>query len=633
MLKFIRRAAETWVVKLLLGLLVVAFSTWGISYVFTGTSVQGVAVVGGEPVTQAEFAQAFQNELNAQSQQGQAMTKDQAIAAGLDDQVLNRLVYQEALVRAARDAGVRISDAQVARAIADLPTFKNGLGFDRLSFQRLLSTLQMTEKQFTELVRGDKARGLILDSLTGPITVPDVMVNLYYGYQTETRSADFFQIDAGKLEVQQPTDDELMSYYENNQNRFMAPEYRKFTAVSIRKSDLEKDIEVSEDDLKQAYENARAKYAVPEKRVLSQIVVDSEEQAKKLYDELQGGADFDKVAQEAGKSQEDTKLGEMTLEDMEAINLDLAARAFSLQEPGIAMPVQTPFGWHIVRISKIEPSSTRPLDEVKDELRAEIVKDRVVDMIFDLSNQVQDALASGSTLEEVAMQFGLPLVNPPMMDESGFAPDGTRVTDAPSTDVIKMAFETDPGAYPEVKEVGDDYAVVRVDDVRDAAVRPFADVRDQARQALLDVRHREAAKELAEKLKMRAESGDGLEMLAQETNAVFRQVDDIGRNGANAPAIFGNEAMQALFQTAKDGVATTVGSDGQDYVVMKVTNVTRKDPSQDQAGRTQLTRILDQVLYNQILEEYRIALFDKYDVRIYPQIAARAISADVQDVQ
>jgi len=626
MLNYLRKTASSWVVKLLLGLLVVAFASWGIADVFTGVSSQGVATVGDMEVTQTEYARAFQNELNNRSQNGQVITREEAIAAGLNNVVLDRLIYQTALVEAAKDAGLRISDATVARTIRDLPTFKNGLGFDRLSFQRLLSTLNLTEKELTTMIRDDKARGIILDAITGPITVPKTMINLYYAYQTEERAAAFFQIDAGALEVEAPTNDEMMAYYNTNQSQFMAPEYRKFTAIRIDRADLEKTVQVSDEDLQTAYDNAGTKYAVPEKRTLSQIVVDSEEQAKKLYDEIKGGKDFDAVAKEAGKTEEDTTLGEMSLKDLEAVNLDVAARAFGLTEPGITEPVKSPFGWHIVRVSAIQPASTRPLDEVKDELRANIAKDRVVDMIFDLSNQVQDALASGAMLEDVAMDFDLPVASPPLMDQSGFAQDGTRVTDAPRSSIITLAFGTEPGSYPEVMEDGDNYVVVRVDNVVPAAVRSFEDVKDNVEQAMLDIRHREAARKLGDTLKARAEGGESLESLAEETKAVFRQQEAIGRNGANAPAIFGNETMQALFQTPRDGIATAVGSDGQDYVVLKVTKIDHKDPAQDPAGTAQLDRILNEVLYNQVLEEYRQALYDRYDVRVYPNMATSAIS-------
>src|SRR5699024_5593195 len=154
------------------------------------------------------------------------------------------------------------------------------------------------------------ARSIILDAITGPITVPQTMLNLYYAYQTEDRAAAFFQIDAGALEVEAPTADELMAYYSANQNQFMAPEYRKFTAIRIDRADLAKTIQVSDEDLQTAYENAGTQYAVPEKRTLSQIVVDTEEQAQKLYDEIQAGKDFDTVAKETGKTEEDITLGE-----------------------------------------------------------------------------------------------------------------------------------------------------------------------------------------------------------------------------------------------------------------------------------------------------------------------------------
>ena len=55
----------------------------------------------------------------------------------------------------------------------------------------------------------------------------------------------------------------------------------------------------------------------------------------------------------------------------------------------------------------IEPGQSRPLDEVRDELRAALAQERAADLAFERANQVEDALAGGATLEEAAKRFGL----------------------------------------------------------------------------------------------------------------------------------------------------------------------------------------------------------------------------------
>ena len=632
MLNFMRRAASTVVMKFLMGILVVSFAAWGVSYVFVGGGKRGVASVGGVLISEAAYSKEFQDELNNRNRDGKAsLDARQAIALGIDKQVLQRMVYREMLIQAANKAGLRVDDKEVAKVIRGLPVFQGDLGFDRLTFQSFLSQINMTESQLTELIRADTARQALLNAVIGPVTVPRSMVNLYYGYQTEERSIDFFQVESQKLDVAAPTEDDLQAYYKDHPGEFMAPEYRGFTSLAIRQADLGNTIEVSDEDLQKAYEASASEYLQPETRTISQIVVPTEEEANKLAQEVAGGASFADIAKEAGKSLDDTKLGEVTLDQLEALNKDVAAAAFAPKEPTITKPVKSNFGWHILDVTAINPASTKPLEEVKDQVRKKLVEDRVVDEMYDLSNKAQDALSGGATVEEVAKEFNLHLEKTPLIDASGFGTDGVKLPNAPSQEVIDKAFDTAQDAYPELEQMDDkDFLLVRIDEVVPATERPFDTVRDKVNQAVMANRRREAAAKKAEELKAQAESGEDLKALAEANGFVFRQAMDVGRTGKNAPAIFGQETANAMFSAPKDGVFTAVGSDGVDYVVAKVTGIKHGDPSGDLPGTTQLTQVLKQVLSNNIMDEWEAALNAELDVKIYPQLAAQAIDPNAQ---
>lgn len=632
MLNFMRRAASTWVAKILLGLLVVSFGIWGASDFLSNAGKRGVASVGGILITPNQYAQAFQDELNRRNRNGKAsLDSKSAMAMGIDRQVLQRLVYQEMLSQAAKRMGLRVNDEEVAKAIRALPVFQGDLGFDRLTFQQVLAQMNMTESQFADLIRGDTARQALLNSMLAPVKVPTAMINLYYAYQTEQRSLNFFQIQADKMKVDAPSDDDLQAYYKAHPNQFMAPEYRSFTSVQIRAEDLKKKVDISDEDLKKAYEQSAAQYVKPETRTISQIVLPKEDEAKALYEKIKGGMSFADAAREAGKNPKEISLGDMTLDQMESLNKDVAAAAFAPKKPTVTAPVKSQFGWHILDITKITPSSTKPFDEVKDQVRDKLAEDRVVDDMFEISNKAQDALSGGATVEEVAMKFDLPLVKTPLIDEKGFGPDGVKVKDAPSQEVIDRAFATQQNAYPELKETKNkDFLLVRVDDVQPATLRAFDTVQEKVRQAVMDQRRTAAAAKLAGELKAKAEKGESLKDLAEASDLGFRQVADIGRNGRNAPAIFGQATMQALFSAPRNGVFDAVGSAGHDYVVGRVTGIKHEDPSKDLPGTTQLTEVLKQVISDDIMAQYEQALNTELDVKIYPQLAREAIDPDAQ---
>ena len=83
-------------------------------------------------------------------------------------------------------------------------------------------------------------------------------------------------------------------------------------------------------------------------------------------------------------------------------NNALADAAFATPVGGVSEPVQTDFGWHVLKITGIEAPTSRPLAQVHDELRADLASEKAADLAFERANKVEDALAGGATLEEVA---------------------------------------------------------------------------------------------------------------------------------------------------------------------------------------------------------------------------------------
>jgi peptidyl-prolyl cis-trans isomerase D len=628
MLNFIRSLAHTWIVKLLLGLLVVAFASWGIADVFISPSGKYVAKVAGVEISQADFAREFQNALNQQSQGGQKMSVQDALAQGLDAQVLDRLIFQQIVWQAATDAGIEMPEDSVIDDIRNIQIFQRSGVFDEFAFKGFLQQAQMTQEQFVDVMKADGARRTLMEALLGPIAVPDVETDLYYRYQTEKRDADFFQIVAERLPVDAPSDADVKAYYDAHHESFMAPEYRSFAVLSVSPADLQSGIEVSDADLKAAYEQSKNLYQQPEKRALAQIVVDSEDAANALKKKIDGGETFAAAAKEAGKAESDTSLGDMTEADLTAINADLAKAAFSAEKPGIVGPVKSPFGWHIIDVLKITPASTKPIDEVQDQLKADIVKERAKDKMFDLTAKIQDALSAGSALDQIATEFKAKLVNFTAIDAAGRTADGKTAENLPSQPVIDQAFATQPGAYPEMKPLEDgSYYVVRVDSVTPATLKPYDVAKADAQKDLTAERQADAAKTLAEKLKDQAAKGEDFVALAKEADTVVRQVKDVTRVGQGAPAVFGPDAVEALFNAKKGEPLALSGSSGGDYIVARVTAATAGDPAVDVAGRNQMKGILDQVFQNNVLEQLRMGLLGKYKVEAYPAIARQAVNS------
>ena len=129
-----------------------------------------------------------------------------------------------------------------------------------------------------------------------------------------------------------------------------------------------------------------AKAMKPEEEVHARhILVENEEEAKKIAARLKGGEDFAKVAAEAskdpGSKAEGGDLGWFTKERMVA---PFAEAAFKMQPGQISDPVKTQFGWHVI---KVEEKRTKPVPsfaEMKDQVDQYLVRKAQQDIILKL---------------------------------------------------------------------------------------------------------------------------------------------------------------------------------------------------------------------------------------------------------
>ena len=119
-------AAGTWVAKLLLFMLVISFAIWGISgQMIGGFGSSHVIAAGGTTVSLKEYRLAYERQVQIMSQQlGTRLTREQAVAFGVDQQVLAQLVTGAVLDEQARKLGLGVSKDRLAQLARDDPAFK-----------------------------------------------------------------------------------------------------------------------------------------------------------------------------------------------------------------------------------------------------------------------------------------------------------------------------------------------------------------------------------------------------------------------------------------------------------------------------------------------------------------------------
>ncbi len=333
MLGTLRNAAGTWVAKALLSLLVVSFAVWGISGRLAGTIAghHSVITAGGTSVSVTEYRLAYDRQINAMSQQfGQRLTREQARAVGVENQVLAGLVSGAVLDEQARKLGLGLSKDRLAELTRDDPAFKGQDGkFDRRMFDYVLRQVGMRPEDYLKNRAQVAVRQQIVEAVTDGMKAPDAFLKAVALYRGEDRTIDYLVLPKSLVEpIEAPSDSTLNAYFEANKKVYAAPEYRKFSYVRLEPQDIMDPGSISDSQVKDDYEKNKERYTTPEMRTVEQLVFKSTDAAQAALDSLKAGATFDKLVAAQGKTEADTVLG--TLSKDKIPDKAVADAAFSL---------------------------------------------------------------------------------------------------------------------------------------------------------------------------------------------------------------------------------------------------------------------------------------------------------------
>lgn len=627
MLAAIRNSLNSWIVKALFLLLIASFAVWGIGdFVTGGGRERTVARVGDATVSLAEATEAYQRELaQLRRSLGGQFEPTGPIRQAIAEAALSRLTALRALDLEAERIGVVVPDDALREAVFAAEVFRGADGrFSRVQFQAFLRNQGLTEQRFLDLLRGDLARGQVVGSVRVGALAPDALAAALFAYRNERRVADLVELPfVAAPAPPEPTEEQLTRYYENNPDLFTAPEYRAVTFLLLTLEDVAREIEIPEAALRAAYEERRTDFSSPERRVIAQVVVRDEEQARAIAEAWAAGAPLANIVAEAEASGGTAGvLGRLSRDEVPLPAL--AAAAFALPAGRVSEPIRSPFGWHVVRVEEIEPATERALDEVRDELRAQVARERAADLIYTRANRVEDSIAAGMTLEQVARVHGLRLLTFASIDAGGRGPDGEPLDlDGLPEEALQGAFDAGPGAIPRLTEARDgSFYALSLDGITPPALRPFAAVAAEVRASWEREQRRRAMEEEAAALLAAVREGVALEEAARRRGWTPRRTPPFRRDGAEAGAP-PPQMTQALFALAR-GEATMIETPSG-FLVGSVVAI--EAAGDDRAGRERITREIAGAIADDLEAQFLEALRTRAGVRIDAN-ATRLIAGD-----
>ncbi len=620
------------IMAVVMGLIILSFAIWGIGDIFRGFGADKLAQVGGEEITVQAFRSAYQSQLQRLQQQSRRnVTNEEARQFGIDRQTLSRLISNAALDQQARALDLAIGDQEIAKAITNDPALKGPSGrFDRVRFEEVLRDNGLTEKGFVREQRAFYLRQEITDALTHGLQLPKAMLEAIHRYQTESRNVDYVILPASAAGVApDPSPEALKKYFEDREPSYSTREYRGLVVLTLTPAELAKSKSVSDADAQKRYDEVKMeRFGAPEKRAIEQIVFADEAAAAAARAKLDSGKSFDDLLKEKNLTSKDASLGLVTREGM--IDKAVADAAFALPEGRVSAPIKAPFGFVLLQVSKIVPSTVKPFSEVAGDLKREIAVQRAKSEVVRLHDAIEDQRASGKTLTEAAKSAGLEPRAIAAVDMAGVDPKDAPVADLPNRQaLLKAAFGSDIGVDNDTLKVGDGgYQWFEVANIDKARQKTFDEVKGEVEKAWRDD---EAAKHLAAKgveLVKKLEAGESIAAIAAaEGNLAVSHVTDVKRSGGAPPPQGLSPAVVAqIFNVGPRGAGSARMEDGG-RVLFQVVGASVPPVDFKAPDLVAISGQLKDGFADDVVTQYLAKLEDSLGIKINMQAFAAAVGA------
>jgi peptidyl-prolyl cis-trans isomerase D len=310
----------------------------------------------------------------------------------------------------------------------------------------------------------------------------------------------------------------------------------------------------------------------------------------------------------------------------------IAEAAFALEDGATSAVVEGPFGPTLVHVTDVKPEVVRPFEDVRDEVRQLEAEERAAEQILDMHDQIEDALAGGGTVAEVAESFELPLRNVPAVDINGNDADGNQVSGIPGRDrILAEAFDSDVGlANPPIETGRASFVWFEVDGITPEHDRPLAEVRERVVTAWKADQRDRLLDEKAGEIAARIRAGENVADIGDELQLTVEAATELKRSTPVTPeqAPLSPDAVDAAFSGPDGTVAVASGSEPDTRIVLQVAGVTVPpyfSGAPDAAeGEANFDRALGADLFNQYVADVRDQLGVSYNAAAMQRILGAA---------
>ncbi len=532
-----------------------------------------LAVVEGAEITTTDVRQRL-NRLS--SRQNIPPALEALYARELADQ----MIFARVLEAEAARLGIRITEQELADRIKRIvPTVFAGnafLGRERYELE-VQQRAGMTVPEFEEEIRKAMLEDKVLRLATDSYRASRAEVEEEFRKRNEKVKLDYVLLKPDSLESSvTPAEAELAAYFEKSKSQYQVPEKRSVRYALLDLFQLRLRAVPTEAELQSHYNSQLQRFRVENRARVSHILFKTvgksdpeiEEVRKKAEDvlaRLRKGAKFEDLARQHSEDSTKEKGGDLGWIVPGQTVPDFERNAFSLPLGKVSDLIKTEYGFHILRVAERENARTRPFEEVRPAIVAEVTSAKADQLAQELTDKITDAVRQSPRrpLDELAKQFSMSISETPLLAPGEMVGD---ISNAP--EIHDEIARLKPGELSLPFRVTRGAVVFTLKQVAPAHQGILDEVRSKALENFRREKGVELARTQAESLSKRVSAGEDLAQVAKSLSLEVKASESFARNGAVTGVGSGSDFATAFEMPA--GSFSKPTQIGANWVVFRV---------------------------------------------------------------
>lgn len=546
MLQAIRDRATGWIAWVIVGLLIIPFALWGVNEYFGAGGEPEVATINDTVITRNALARQVDLELrgNRQRPEGEAFVQFQR-------SVLERMIREELLVQAATDAGLRISDDQLASVVRNIESFQVDGKFDKAQFKLVLRENGYSIAAFEQEQRRAMVVRQFVQSMQNSEFSTASQADLMSRLQGRKIDLAYALISAASYQDKlQPDDAAVQAYFDAHRDEYVKQAQVRVDYIKLDIRDLEAQIHPAEPDLRKYYEEVKDTLGMNEQRRVAHILLsvdtpDADQaalaQITKIRTELDQGADFAELAKKySDDSGSAAQGGDLGVIEKGVLDPAFEDAAMALKQDEYSQPVRTQSGYHLIKLTELKAGEIKTFDQARAELEERYKLEEAEKIYYERFEQLQDlAYENPESLEVPASTLGLSIGHSELFSQQG----GDGIAKHPQ--VVKAAFSEDVLAAGDLKRASNSGLIELQQEDPDRPVtivvvhlaeyvpeRPLTlqEARASISKKLETEAINDAMTKLADEMLVKLKAGSKLEELAKENKIEYKTSGLVARS-------------------------------------------------------------------------------------------------------